>query len=323
MTQDHASPPYIRALVAVAAGAAGAILFFLAARGTWAGMLLSYFAPLPLMIATLGFGLPVGGAAVLAGGVVAGIVGAPIIGLAVSAGVLLPAYLVCVAGLRARQVAPDDRRVSQIVLTATILAAASAIAIVASLVFAHGGATSARTAITSAVLPLVKSVLQESRMPAGITSDELTRAIVGIAPAIVAASSFFMMVLNIYIAGRVAMISGQLTQPWPLIADTLVLPGLVAGLFALACGLVFLGGVPGMVASIVASALGCAFALVGLAVVHALTRGMTIRTPLLVMLYALVICLPPWPLLLLALVGFVDAAFHLRRRWAAALPNKP
>ena len=45
------------------------------------------------------------------------------------------------------------------------------------------------------------------------------------------------------------------------------------------------------------------------------------RTPLLIAVYVLVMCLPPWPLLVLALIGFVDAAFHLRRRYAKPLSS--
>ena len=310
------------ALIAAAAGAAGALLFLLAARGTFAGMMLSYFAPLPPMIATLAFGLAAGAVAVLVGAVLAGVFASPIIGLTVGAGMLLPAYLTSLAGLRAPAIAPDDRRASRIVIAAMIFAALSAIAVLASLIAAHGGATNARAALISAVVPMLRSVVQDSRLPAGLTAEELARAIVGVAPAIIAASSFFMLVCNSYIAGRVALISGQLQHPWPQISDSLALPGAAAGLFAVACGLVFLGGVPGVVASVVATALGCGFALQGLAVIHAVTRQSTIRMGLLFALYALILCLPPWPLIPLALVGFVDAAFHLRRRQAAALSSK-
>ena len=38
--------------------------------------------------------------------------------------------------------------------------------------------------------------------------------------------------------------------------------------------------------------------------------------------YALILMLPPWPFCLLALVGLVDAAFHLRTRKSASHPGK-
>ena len=295
----------------------------MAARGTWAGLALSYFAPLPLMIATFGYGLAVGGAAVLTGGLIAGLLATPVAGLAVGAGLLLPSFLICVAALRAPATPPDDRRASRIVMVAVVFAAATAAALLVSLVTTYGGLAAARQTVVTAVLPTVRAMIEESRLPAGFTSEELTRALVGLAPAAVAGSTFFMLAINAWIAGRIALFSGQLSQPWPLIADTLALPGLAAGLFAVACGLVFLGGLPGAVASIVAATLGCGFALVGLAVIHATSRGLQLRSAILAGLYVVIVCLPPWPLILLAAVGLVDTAFHLRRRRADALSKPP
>ncbi len=323
MDQKNNNVALINALIAAAAGAAGALLFLLATRGTFAGMMLSYFAPLPPMIATLAFGIVPGAVAVVAGALLAGVSASPVIGLVVGAGLLLPAYLTCIAGLRAPAVAPDDRRVSRVVIAAMVFASLSAFAILASLIAAHGGVTNAKSALVSSVLPLLRSVTLESRLPAGLTVEELARAIVGVAPAMIAASSFFMLTINSYIAGRVAMISGQLAHPWPSVADSLALPGIAAGAFAVACGLVFLGGLPGIVASVIATTLGCGFALQGLAVIHVITRRSAFRLGLLCALYAAILCLPPWPLLALALVGFVDAAFHLRRRRAETLSPKP
>lgn len=93
-------------------------------------------------------------------------------------------------------------------------------------------------------------------------------------------------------------------------------------MFAAACGLIFVGGIAGVIASTLAAALGVVFALQGLAVAHVLTRGAAMRIALLITLYALILMLPPWPFCLLALVGLVDAAFHLRTRKSASHPGK-
>lgn len=328
MVQDRNRPgpstALTNALVGVAAGAGGALLFFLAARGTWAGMLLSYFAPLPPMIATIGFGGAVGGGAVLVGALLAGVLGAPLVGLAVGGGLLLPAYLVGVAAMRARAVTPDDRRVPHVVLVSIVFAFVSAAAVVVLLVAVHGGVASARTAVTASITPLLRSALPDTRLSGAVTVEELAGVLVGLAPAIIAVSTFFMLVVNAYIAGRVAMISGRLSDAWPPVAETLVLPPFLAGVFAVACALVFLGGLPGVVASIAVGAVGSGLALEGLAVVHLLTRGMSVRTPILVATYALILVIPPWPMFFLALVGFADAAFHLRQRplFVSKNPNR-
>ena len=332
MAQDRKTPqngksPFDRtvlmnAFVAVASGAGGAILFFLAARGTWAGMVLSYFAPLPLMVATLGFGFAAGGAGVLAGALVAGLFGAPIVGLVVGGGLLLPAYLLSITALRAPGAPPADSRATSIVMVAMVFAAALSGTILVSLVMAHSGVAGARNAITSALLPVLRTIIQDSQFTGSITSEELARLIINVAPAVIAGSMFFMLVANIYLAGRVALISGRLNRPWPLIADTLALPASAAALLALSCGLVFVGGTVGIVSSIFVSVLVCGFSLQGLAVIHTVTRGMSVRGGLLFALYALIACVPPWPLLALALVGFIDAAFNLRQRRAKALSDK-
>ena len=59
--------------------------------------------------------------------------------------------------------------------------------------------------------------------------------------------------------------------------------------------------------------LGTAVALEGLAVVHALTRGLSWRAPLLAAAYALIV-LSGIPILLLALLGIAESAFHIRAR---------
>lgn len=324
MFQDRTRSAWFNALVAVAAGAASALLFFLASRGAVAGMVMSYFSPLPLMVATFGFGVAVGAAAVLTGGLVAGLLGHPLLGLVAGGALFFPAFLVCVVFLLA-PVRPQggDTRVSRALLVSVLFAAGMSLAAVTALVVAHGGYAAAHNAVTNATVPLLRSALQGSRLPPGLAPDDVARVLIGIAPALLAASTLFMLVANAYLAARAALISGQLEHPWPAVADSLALPAVCAILFAVACGLVFVGGLPGMLASIVATALGAGFALQGLAVAHVLTRGLGARAALLALLYAILFLLPPWPLFVLALVGFADAAFHLRRRRAGAAPGKP
>jgi hypothetical protein len=58
-----------------------------------------------------------------------------------------------------------------------------------------------------------------------------------------------------------------------------------------------------------------AYAVLGLAVMHAITRGMTSRPFALGGLYAAVIIFG-WPMLLLSMLGLADTAFDLRGRAA-------
>ena len=62
--------------MAIGAGLAAALLFAVMAKGTFLAVTLAYLAPLPIVIVTLGWGLDMGGLAV----VVAGAVGAALLG---------------------------------------------------------------------------------------------------------------------------------------------------------------------------------------------------------------------------------------------------
>ncbi len=81
---------------------------------------------------------------------------------------------------------------------------------------------------------------------------------------------------------------------------------------------VFLHGLAGVIAGIAAAALGVIFVLQGLAVVHDLSRGMRFRTALLCGLYLALGLLMPWPLVIFAVIGLVEAGFGLRDKKAAA-----
>jgi hypothetical protein len=85
----------------------------------------------------------------------------------------------------------------------------------------------------------------------------------------------------------------------------------------------YFGGLPGLIVIIIAATIGVAFALVGLAVAHFVTRGLSIRTPLLILVYLLLVITWPLPLLVLLLIGVLETAFSLRhRKDQAASPRK-
>ena len=71
-----------------------------------------------------------------------------------------------------------------------------------------------------------------------------------------------------------------------------------------------------------AGPLGAAYALQGLAVLHALSRGLPLRPLLIVALYFCCAVRAGWTLPLIALVGLVDSAVNLRARAAAARRSK-
>jgi hypothetical protein len=77
----------------------------------------------------------------------------------------------------------------------------------------------------------------------------------------------------------------------------------------------FLPGLIGSFGVVLTASMLLAYAILGLAVMHAITRGMNGRPFALGGLYAAVIIFG-WPMLLLSMLGLADTAFDLRGRAA-------
>jgi hypothetical protein len=103
-------------------------------------------------------------------------------------------------------------------------------------------------------------------------------------------------------------------RPSPDMA-ALGLPVWIPVLFALAAGVMLLGGTARFVGVNVMIVLAVPFSLAGLAVLHSLARRLSRPAVPLVTFYVLA-GLFGWPLLLVALLGVLDSSLGLRRRFA-------
>jgi hypothetical protein len=119
---------------------------------------------------------------------------------------------------------------------------------------------------------------------------------------------------NLWLAARVVKISGRLRRPWPDLAG-LTLPASSSGLLAAAIAGSFLPDLFGILSGAFAASLLMAFATLGFAVLHAITRGTNSRTVVLAAVYAATLILG-WPVLALSLLGLAEAAFNIRNRVA-------
>ena len=105
--------------------------------------------------------------------------------------------------------------------------------------------------------------------------------------------------LEWYPAGRLVL--------WAAVIGTLIVAAAVAGSF--------LPDLVGVLAGAFAASLLMVFAMLGFAVLHAITRGMSSRALVLAAVYAAAVVLG-WPVLAMSILGLAEAAFNIRGRVA-------
>ena len=137
------------------------------------------------------------------------------------------------------------------------------------------------------------------------------------APPVFAALGVFSSVALLWLAGSLVEMSGRLVRPWPDLALT-IMPASVLALTGLSAILsVVFDGFGGLYARCVMLALLSAYVLEGMGVVLIITRGMSIRKPVLTLFGVLTLILPPLagPVLLgLAILGIIDRMAGIRQR---------
>jgi hypothetical protein len=149
-------------------------------------------------------------------------------------------------------------------------------------------------------------------------TDRMIDLLVRFLPPVAAVIAALTQAANLWLAGIVVRTSGRLRRPWPDLT-ALSFPPLAAMAFGAFLGGSLLPGLPGLVASLFAATLTMAFALVGFAVVHTLTRGMSGRAVVLWGAYLCVFFLL-WPVLAMTIIGVTETLFGLRGRFSQRGP---
>jgi len=299
-------------VVALAAGCASALMFVSVVTGALISLVLFYLAPLPLLVAALGWG----SATALAGGVVTcgaiGLILSPSYMTVFAVTVALPAWWLGRLAMLARstpqagggsalQWYPPGR------LVLWIAAFASLTTIAALLTLGTDAAT-----VNETLKHGLTRILSAADGTEATDADVLVTVLVAIAPAAATLVTMAALVLNLWLAARIAQTSGRLTRPWPALNLT-EFPSSTLAALAIALLASFAGGLAAMFAQVVATALILAYALAGFAVLHTLTQSMATRGFWLAGTYALVAVFG-WPLIAVALIGIADAVFGFRRR---------
>jgi len=315
-----------RFAVAIGAGCAAAFLFAVSAQTTPLAMALAYLAPLPIMIATMGWGVDAGAAAAATSVACLVILAEPLTGLLYSASVALPAWMM--AAFAAAPVArylpsrlqggQTHASVGSIVILAAAIGMLGAVAVLTAIIVFYGGYAEGAKQVTTALVALASDAFDAKD---GGQAQIFAETLVRVGPAAIAASTLLMLSVNLYAASRSIQLSHRLQRPWPDLPTSLRLPWPV-GILVIGCAACAyaLPSPASQYFSIGVGGLGAAFVLQGLAVAHALSRGLKLRVVMLVALYACCLLRAKYTLPVLAALGIIDAFARLRAR-AAFLPS--
>jgi hypothetical protein len=308
-------------LIGLGAGAASALLFASVLSGSFLSVVLFYLAPLPILIAAIGWSHWAGLAAALTAA----------LGLALAFGTFFfPAFLISVGlpawwlgylALLARPGASADEfewyPPGRLVVWAAIL---GALVIMAALPQFGGSEAAIQATLRSGFERMLRLQMHipagESLTIPGVSDpDRLIEILVAVLPPGAAVLTTMTQLLNLWLAARIVKISGRLKRPWPDLAD-MRFPAATPFVLAAAIGGSFLPDVVGIACSLVVATLLVAYAALGFAVLHGITRRLQSRSIVLVGVYTAV-AIFGWPILLVALLGLIDIALDLRTRLAA------
>jgi hypothetical protein len=307
-------------LIGLGAGAAAALLFASVTSGALVSILLFYLAPLPILIAALGWSHWSGLIAAVTASACLGLAFGMLFFAAFLVGIAAPAwwlgYLALLArpGAAGRGADVEWYPPGRLVLWA---AALGGVVVTVALFQIGTDEESIRNGLKAALdrmfrLQTGAAADQPLSLPGIAEPERLLDLFAVVMPPVAATASVLTLTLNLWIAGRVVKLSGRLKRPWPEI-PAMTFPRYAPALLAAAAIASFMPDLAGLIASLFAATLLVAFTMLGFAVLHALTRGLRGRTAMLSGAYAFVVVLG-WPALVAVLVGLAESIFRWRDR---------
>jgi hypothetical protein len=293
--------------IAVLCGLLSALLFVSLLLGL-PGMLLVYFAQLPVLFAGLTLGLSASGIAVVGAIVVIGLM----LSMAAALGYALLHALPALFTVRQALLHRTDQGRTEwfpagLLLTQLTLLAGAGVILAFLLLGSEPGG-----------LPgFIEAHLREGLTELGLIdesspSPDLAR-LAAVIPGFTASSSLLMVMINFMLAQLLAVRTGWARRPTPSF-ERLELPGWLWPGIALAAVLVLAGGIIGDLGWSLLIVLVVPYLFLGLALVHVVVRRWSRPGLALAAIYGAMILLG-WPILLVLLLGFVEDWAHLRRRW--------
>lgn len=295
-------------------GALGAALYLAVLTGSPGALILAYLAQLPLFAAGLWLGVGSAAAAGVAACVILLTAGGLLAAALFAALYAVPVVLLVRQALLARRGAEGGLEWYSPGLLTAWLTALGLVALAGAVLFL-GGPDHIEALLRATLAPAVDRFVDES----GSSREALTALLALVIPGAVAASWMMMTASNAVLAQGVLARFGVAWRPSPDLA-ALALPLWLSVLLAGAAAAAAFDGIARFCGVNLLIVLSVPFCLAGLAVLHTAARRLPRPQIPLVAFYVLA-GLFGWPLLVVTILGVLDAPLGLRRRFA--LPGQP
>lgn len=310
--------------IGLLAGIAAAVVFISATTGPVPmRVILFLITPLPIFLIGFGWGWPTALIAGITGTIAMALATAPAIAAIFAISEAVPAVvLIYLVTLNRPATAPgpdvDPQTgiewypVGRIVIWA---AAISGIMALAAMVMISTDVEGLRVEVRKLIEAVLKAQLEAMNGGKALGEDDLvklTDVLVYLLPAATALSWMLTILFNLWLAARITLASGRLPRPWPDI-PAMRYPRSAPLVLAAASALTFLPGYAALGASALSGAFYFAYVLMGLAVIHYITRGQPWRPFALWALYAALLILNTGVSVLIALLGIADSFVSIRK----------
>jgi hypothetical protein len=284
-------------------------------------VLLFYLAPLPILIAALGWShLTALVASVVASAAVASLFG-PYFFAAFLIGIGLPAWWFGYLALLARSDSAGGLEWYPVGHLVFWVAVVSAAIVAIGMLMLGTSEESFRATLRKGIERALHANDTAVNAGPGRQLDLLVDIMVMAMPMAASVVTTMTNLINLVLAARIVKMSGRLRRPWPELS-ALRLPIYAVAVTGAAVIGSFLGGMAGLVSSTLMASMLLAYAVLGFAVLHSITRGYGARPFILGGTYTLVIVLF-WPAIAMSMLGLADTAFDFRGRAGARRGSSP
>lgn len=310
--------------IGIAAGLIAAVALVSASTGPLlVRALLFILTPLPLLLAGLGWGWATALAGAIAGTIALAVAATPATGMVFALSHAGPVVVLSYLALLNRPAQHDGPDVDPetgtewyplgriVVWTAAM---SGALALAAMLMLAPD-MDALRTLVRKLIDEVVKTQI-ETISPGKTLSEtdltQLTEAGVYLLPAMTALWWMMTLLINLWLAARITLASGHLARPWPDIA-AMRFPRGTPLVLAASTAATFLPGYAALGASAISGAFYIAYVMMGLAVIHYVTRGQSWRPIALWGLYAALFIINAGVSVVVAILGLADSFISIRK----------